>query len=396
MRILLNLSAILAAFMAFAQEPITVIPFERFGDHIFIKMSVDDSEPLDVIFDTGAGITVIDEDIADQLELVQHRIVLNEGSVTGSIIKHNTLEIHDYSDDKEGDHLMDKNVKVYATDLDHLEISLGRNIDGIVGYDLLKHHSVRVNYNQNQMEIYEPGLVQRNGDAIPFKLVNMIPVVEGNVVLNNNEPHEGSFFVMSGAGTTLDFNTPYSEEWDVIHKTGKHYSYVSKSISNEETLHYEGHVLSLSFGKQKVSDLPIGISTSNKGIQGHKSVSGIIGNQILAMYNITYDYENSVMYLVKNINFGRPMRVNCSGIDIQLSEDKQDVLIHQVFEDSPASEAGIKLNSKLISLDGETMDMINMADVKKRLKIAGTNVELVVEEDGVQKTYNLELRSLID
>jgi predicted aspartyl protease len=397
MRILLNFSVALMAFAATAQEGlITVIPFERFGDHIFFKMSVDDSEPLDVIFDTGAGITVIDQDIADKLELVQHRIVLNEGSVTGSIIKHNKLEIHDYSDDGEPEHVMDKNVKVYATDLDHLEISLGRNIDGIVGYDLLKHHSVRVNYNQNQMEIYEPGLVQRNGDRIEFKLVNMIPVVEGSVVLNNNEAHDGSFFIMTGAGTTLDFNTPYAEEWDVIHKTGKHYSYVSKSISDEETVHYEGHVLSLSFGKQKINDLPIGISTSNKGIQGHKSVSGIIGNQILAQYNTTYDYENNVMYMVKNINYGRPLRVNCSGIDIQLSEDKQDVLIHQVFENSPASEAGIKVNSKLISLDGETMDMINMADVKKRLKLAGTTVELVIEDGGQQKTHTLELRSLIE
>ena len=40
---------------------------------------------------------------------------------------------------------------------------------------------------------------------------------------------------MTGAGTSLDFNTPYANEYDVIHKTGKHYSYLTKSISDVET-----------------------------------------------------------------------------------------------------------------------------------------------------------------
>ncbi|MDA1182770.1 MAG: retropepsin-like aspartic protease, partial [Bacteroidetes bacterium] len=127
-------------------------------------MKIDDSGPLDFIFDSGDGITVIDEEIAEDLELVKHKVVLNEGTVYGALIKHNTIEV--------GGFLIEKNIKVYSTDLDHLEISLGRNIDGILGYDLLMHHSIRIDYDTHNFEIYDHGAHPKKGDPVPFKLVN--------------------------------------------------------------------------------------------------------------------------------------------------------------------------------------------------------------------------------
>ena len=324
----------LFAINALAQTPLVTIPFERYGDHLFIKVSVDDSEPLDFIFDSGDGITVIDEEIADQLELVKHKVILNEGTVYGALIKHNKIEV--------GGFLIEKNIKVYSTDLDHLEISLGRDFDGILGYDILKHHSIRIDYDNHNFEIYKLGDHPKRGEAIPFKLVNSIPTIDGTVVLNNGEPHDGTFFVMTGAGTTLDFNSPYAEKYDVIHKTGDHYSYLVKSISNNETLHYEGWVKSFSFGNQKLENLPIGISQATKGAQAHKTVSGIIGNEILMRYNIIIDLPSKTMYLEENSDHAEYFSINCSGIDVQLSPDKKGVLIHQVYENSPASAAGIK------------------------------------------------------
>lgn len=64
MKKLTYLLSLALSFTLFSQAPITTIPFELFGDHIIIQVSVDDSEPLDFIFDTGSGYTVIDDDIA--------------------------------------------------------------------------------------------------------------------------------------------------------------------------------------------------------------------------------------------------------------------------------------------------------------------------------------------
>lgn len=204
------LSLYLLSFLAVAQSPVKSIPFEQFGDHIIIKVKIDNSEALDFIFDSGAGITVLDQDIADKLELVKHKVILNEGTVTGSIIKHNTIEVDGY--------LIEKNIKVYSTDLDHLEISLGRDFDGIVGFDIMKHHAVRIDYDNQLFEIYNHGEHPKKGDPVPFKMNTSIPYIEGNVVLNNDESLPMTFFVMTGAGTTMDFNSPFGIYHDVVHK----------------------------------------------------------------------------------------------------------------------------------------------------------------------------------
>ena len=273
---------------------------------------------------------------------------------------------------------------------------MGHDIDGILAYDLLNHRSIRINDDDLTMNIYDHGNVPKTGDGIPFDLNISIPVIKGTVVLNNNEPHEGTFYVMTGAGTTLDFNSPYAEKYDVINKTGKHYSYYVKGISEEETLHYEGHVLSLAFGNQKIEDLPIGISAATDGIQADKKVSGIIGSKLLRMYNITIDVPDRMLYLTKNGRWGEQFHVNCSGIDLQKDHDKNKVLIHYVFENSPASEAGIKVNSELLKLNGITMSEINMADVKKALRQNGDTAELLLLQDGEEKSVTLKLRSLIE
>lgn len=388
MKKLASLFTILLGFTSFSQTPITSIPFELFGDHIIIKVSVDDSEPLNFIFDTGSGFTVIDEDVSQKLGLSGKSIAMNSASSTWHLIKHNTIAINHF--------LMEKNTKVYSTDLDHLEISLGMDLDGIIGYDLLRHHSINVNYDNQMMNIYELGQAPKSGDAIPFDLHISIPVIKGSVVLNNGEAHPGTFFVMTGAGTTLDFNSPYAKEWDVLHKTGKHYSYLVKGLSDNETPHFEGHVESFTIGKQKIEDLPIGVSSATAGIQADKKVSGIIGSQILRMFNFSIDYGSKMLYLQKDHTYDANFQVNCSGIDVQLSKDKKSVLIHQVFEDSPASEAGIKVNSELVKINGQSMSEINLADVKKALKMKGETVNLVVKQDGSEKSITLKLKSLLE
>ena len=387
MKKLIYFLSLTACFISFSQAPITTIPFELFGDHIIIKVSVDDSEPLDFIFDTGSGFTVIDKEIAEELSLEGKEIEMNHTSAPWQLIKHNTIAINHF--------LMEKNTKVYSTDLNHLEISLGMDLDGIIGYDLLIHHSIYINFDTKTISIYDHSNSPKRGDAIPFTFSTSIPVIEGSVVLNNGEAHPGTFFFMTGAGTTLDFNSPYAEQWDVINKTGKHYSYHVKGLSDEETLHYEGHVESFTFGNQKIEDLPIGISTATWGIQADKKVSGIIGSQILRMYNITIDYGTKMIYLEKDVTYDANFKVNCSGIDVQLSKDKKTVLIHQVFENSPASEAGIKLDDELLKINGKSMVEVNLAEVKKILKREGETVELVVNQGGNEKTVTLELRSLI-
>ncbi len=388
MKQLVGIVALIGMLSASAQTKITSIPFELFGDHMFVKVSVDDSPPLDFIFDTGSGLTVIDNRVADKLQLVRKEVKMNETHSKLALIKHNKIEVNGF--------LMEKNINVYATNLHHLETSLGRVFDGIIGYDILHHHTVHIDYDNLIMDIYDHGDGPKDGDAIPFELNTSIPTIKGKVVLNNNETHDGLFFVMTGAGSTLDFNSPYAQQYDVINKTGKHYSYPVKGIGDDETLHYEGHILSFQFGQQVVEDLPIGISTAESGIQAHKKVAGIIGNRILREFNITIDLPDKTIWIMKNSHYGEKFNINSSGMDIVMSQDMDKMIIRKVFEDSPAAEAGIEVDAELVKLNGKFAYEYSLPDVKTILRRSGTKAELVVKQGGQEKSVTLELKSLIE
>ncbi len=377
-------------YLGYSQTPLTSEPFLQHGDHIFIKVSVDDSEPLDFIFDTGDGLTVLDLNVAQDLNLDLKQIEYHEsvqGLISGAIIKHNKIEINGF--------LMEKNVKVYATSLAHLEISIGRNVDGIVGWDLLRHHNVRLNYDTKTFEIYNLDSYPKTGEKIPFEFESSIPTIQANVTLNNGEKLAGSYYVNTGAGTSLDFNTPYARENDIKGKTGDHYTYLIKGIGEKETNHSEGRVTSFEFGSFKFENMPIGISESNQGLQGNKKVSGIIGNRVLRQFNITFDYPNKRIFFEKGQDYGTSIKVNCSGIDVQLSEDKSKVLIHQVYEGTQASEAGIKLNDELVSIDGQSAIELGLIGVEDMLKEPGKTVELVIKGNDGEKKVSLALKELI-
>ncbi len=390
MKHLLATFLISAFFMSQSQSPIGTSDFELYGDHIFVKLSVDGSDPLDFILDTGDGLTVLDLDVAQSLNLpLDHKQTTTsaQGSITGALIKHNRIELNGM--------LLEKNIKVYATDLDHLEISIGRNVDGIIGYDMLRHHIVKLNYDLLKIELYDSGSYPKSGQEIPFKFHTAIPTISAYITLNDGATLEGNFFVNTGAGTTLDFNTPFANENNIVDRTGEHYSYLVKGLGEKETRHYEGRVKSFRFGTQSFDDMPIGISQVEAGIQGDKKIAGIIGNRLLSRYNILFDYKTHKMYLEENGRSGEDFFVNSSGLDVQMDKAMEKVLIHQVIEGTGAEAAGIQLNDEIVAINGAATSGMSLIEVEDLLRADGKTVELDLKRGSEDLKVTLELKKLL-
>lgn len=373
------------------QKPIQSIPFEVFGDHIFIKVKVDGSEPLDFIFDTGDGLTVISNDVATKLNLAaNHKVKKTSagGSVTGALIDHNKLEIGE---------LEIEDIEVYSLDLNHLERLIGRNIDGIIGFDLLDKHIVQIDYSRMEFEIYDNKTFKYSGDGMQFdlKLTSYIPHIPCTVKLNNGETLKGEYFVNTGAGTTVDFNTPFVNKHDIIDKTGKHYSYLTGGLEKEETVHYEGRVVDFQIQDVSFSDMPVGISQATSGIQHSKKVFGIIGNNVLRRFNIIFDYKNYKMYWEKNDAFDEAFHVNTTGFDVEMTSDLSQVKVHKVYEIGLARQEGIEVGDVIMEIDGKSVKNMILPDIKKLINNEGGNFKMKVSRDGKEIMIDVERHDLI-
>lgn len=392
MKKFLSASLLFVSLMSFSQDPITSTKMQLFGDHIFIHLSVDGSEPLDFIFDTGDGLPVIDLDVANELGLnLDHAASKTsaQGAVKGALIDHNTVELNGIE--------LEKDIQLYATDLRHLEMSIGKNIDGIIGYDLLHHYVVRLDYDKGMFELYDQASYNYDGtgESFEFVLDNYIPHIMGEVKLNDGEMLKGDFFLNTGAGTTLDFNTKFAAKNKIIERTGDHFSYPVAGLSDQETMHYEGRVKNFGFGTFDFGDMPIGISTATHGIQNNKKVAGILGNKVLKRFNITFDYSQKKIYFVKNQKFDETFSVNASGVYLQLSKDMSKVLVHRVYDNSPASKAGIKTDSEILKVNGKDAREYSLPQLRELLENTGSDVELTINQNGAEQTVTLKLTELI-
>lgn len=390
MKKIIVLGLLMSSIRLLAQSPVATTPFELFGDHIFIQLSVDGSEPMDFIFDSGSGITVIDTKAAVDLKLdLSHKesVAGAQASIDGARIKHNKVTMGAIN--IEGD------VTLEAFDLNHLAISIGKKIDGIIGYDLLLHHVVKINYDDMILEVYNPDQFPKAGKKVGFTLHNSIPVIEAKATLNNEQIVNGTFYVNTGAGTSLDFNTPFANEKNIIEKTGNHYSYLVKGVENTESKHYEGRVKSFDMGFYVFTDMPVGISQTKGGLQGDKKISGIIGNKVLSRFNITFDYKNHNLYFEPNANAAKDFMVNCSGLDVQMSTDMTKVLIHQVQDEGPAKKAGVNSGDELISINEIATSSITLFEIEDLLKIPGSEVKLELKQGTSIKSVTLKLENLL-
>lgn len=370
-----------------AQSPLTSLPFEVYGDHVFIKIKVNNSRDLNFIFDTGDGLTVLNIKTAQELGMSpgsEATTTSAEGTIKGNYVKHQKIEINN---------LELKNVNIYETSLSHLEISIGKNIDGIIGYDMLKAYTISMNYDKKIMDLYDSPSYKYSGTgkAYDVKLTSLIPHIKADVILSNGEKVSGEFFVNTGAKTTVDFNTPFVAKNGMTSKVGKSYIYLVSGLGTKEYEHHEGKVNKFTFSDFSFENMPVGLSHAKSGLQNHKKMAGIIGGGLLRKFNIVYNYGAKKMYWEKNESYATGFAVNASGLELQLSKDKSKVLIHKVFENSSATAAGIKVNSELNEVDGKSAKDLGLAEIRKMLKQDGKTVSIKV--DG--KQIDLMLKALI-
>ena len=381
---------VFASTAMLAQGPLTSIPIEMYGDHIFIKLKVNNSRDLDFIFDTGDGLTVLNIQTARELSMErgsESTTASAEGTISGKLLKHQKIEINN---------IEITNLKIYETSLLHLERSIGRNIDGIIGYDILQNYVVELNFSEMTLNLHSSmSSVTNRGKEFPINLTSYIPHLSGSATLSNGDKISGEFFIDTGAKTTVDFNTHFVDSKGLIDKVGDSYIYLVSGLGDKEYEHHRGRVTQFSVGSFAFDNVPVGLSRSPSGIQNHKKVAGIIGSGILRKFDLVFDYKNKKMYWGKSKNFGAAFPVNASGLELQLDKTKSKVLVHKVFEGGAGQNAGIKLDDEIISVNGKTASEMGLAELRKAFSQDGAQVKLVISRGGATQNVDLTLKSMI-
>lgn len=375
-----------------AKGALASIPFELYGEHIFIKLSINGSEPLNFIFDTGASATVISQQKAKKLRLSSDGFVsvrTSKGPSMAYYSRNNVLSLEGIEVSR---------IKVTHLSLDHLDRVLERKVDGIVGHDILNQYVVLVNYDNYALEVFSPENFNppSNFSEHKIELISGRPYINAALTLASGEKLEGRFQLDNGSGSSITVYSPFVDEHRLFSKVGRTEMIYTMSFTGVVDKNYAGRLHGLDVGDYQLTNIPIRLNRSLYKKRAFDDGIGHIGNEVLKRFNIVFNYAEGTTYWYPNQSFVEEFRAAYSGLVIKSDLQHERVLVKHVFEDSPASVAGLAKDDEIVMINNIKTEGRSSYEVNDLLNnsIKDKYIEIVIKRNNELKKLNLHPRSL--
>ncbi|WKN32060.1 aspartyl protease family protein [Porifericola rhodea] len=374
-----------------AKGPIASIPFELHAEHIFIKLYINNHpSPLDFIFDTGAASTVVSEHKAKRMKLPSDgftSVRTAKGPSLAYYSKRGTIKVGDINV---------QNVRISHLSLSHLDRVLERNVDGIIGHDLLNRYVILVNYDKFALDFYDPQNFQpaRNFTAHKVELIAGRPYINAALTLENGETLEGRLQIDNGSGSSITVYSPFVDKYKLSSKVGRTELVYTMNFTGMIDKNYAGRLPGFDVGNYRLTNVPIRLNRSKYHKRAFIDGVGHIGNGLLKRFNIAFDYRNGITYWYPNQSFVEEFREAYSGLVVKTDQQEEKIFVKRVFDNSPAALAGLVENDEIVMIDNIKTEGRTSYEVNDLLNQAASNIEIVIKRDNQLKRLRLNPRTL--
>ena len=364
-------------------KPVHVIKFDLIGTNIIIPVVINNSSPLNFIFDTGIRHTIITELYEeDSLNLNYAREVvlygLGQGEpLTTFLSTKNSMSIQSLNVDT---------VSLYALKQNIFQLSkhLGSKINGMIGYDLIKDYIVKIDYIKKCIYLYNPQSyhVASSYKKVPISIIDKKAYMTANVNLSGKD-HDVKLLVDTGAELAL---------W-LINSNFKHYKIPDKSIYTYIGQGLNGEIFG-SVARIDRADIgpyhfkkPIVAFPDSSAIEliiARNERDGTIGSELLRRFHVILNYMDTTMYVKRNMNYTQRFKYNTTGIEVVQPYPKLPFFeIAELWDESPAANAGLKVGDKIENIDGQSVSSMSLIEVKDMLRKPAGKIKLnITRQEG--------------
>lgn len=361
-----------------------IVPFRLLNNHIYVQVRLN-GQPFQMLFDTG-GMNIVTPATAQRLGLK------TEGTLQGRGVgeKSEDIAVTRVSELQLGDVAL-RNQVFLVFPLAGLAEAEGVEVDGIVGYEVLKRLVGRVEYANERLTFTLPAAFKEPAGAtvVPFTFEGQTPQVQGEI-----DGVPGTFTIDTGSRVSLTLNRPFAEKHGLAARYGsKHEALTGWGVGGGvRSLLARAKVLKL--GGAEVQGPVVDMALSTKGAFANPYLAGNVGGGVLKRFDVTFDYGHQKLYLEPNANHAKPDNYDRAGLWINREGDGFKVM--DVVKEGPAAQAGLKAGDEILAIDGQSAKELGLSDTRFRFKDSapGTKVKLQVRSGGATREAVLILRDL--
>ena len=371
-------------------SPIAVIPFELVRDHIFIEATVEHSRPLSMFIDSGEPFSVIDDEIAKELDLVSQQTAPYQGFGTdkrppAKITKGHELRL--------GPLLLENMVFWIMPTRDFSRFS-GRPVDGVLGADLFERYVVEIDYAARELRIFEPDsyTLPHTPYVLPVTLVGewMVPLLQSKVTAPGGGVVNASLVFDTGASMSV-FSKSFSDAHPSLVSSGKTLAGPKGSGANGSTSYLVGRVKEMELGDLRIREPVVLFSLDSAGLASRSDYDGSIGEETLEAFTVVVDYKGRNIALEPTGEFGRRVEYDMSGMHLLSDEtDFHRFEVDFVAVGAEAAKKGILAGDVVISANGKAASTLTLDEIDRMLARPG-KIKLRMMRNGKQFRATLKL-----
>jgi hypothetical protein len=360
-----------------AASPVGVFPVDvSWLSPLFIAVRVNGSQPMRFILDSASTYSMIREKEAESLGLkTTNGMTLNGGG--------GEFRIEFAKADLQVGTMKFSAVQLGVTDLSPAYA-------GILGGDLFETHVVTIDYEKGQVSVFDARTLHADPDAVrvPVNMRSRIPGAQTSVKYAGKTV-TGEFRIDTASGGALTLRHPFAERNSFPPPGAITQSSQSPSLGGFAEW-INARATSVQIGSMQFDNPIVEAYATNRGAGGGTVLAGMIGNEILRRFRVTFDCPHQQMFFEPNAMRDKPFEVDMSGLGFGPSDR-----IVFVASGSVAQKAGLKIGDVITKLDGKRVEQYGLAGAHDQLMRDGAKCEIEVRRGGEALQVSLGLKRLL-
>lgn len=374
------------------------IDFKSASNLIIIPVTINESDTLNFILDTGVRFPIITElPFVNKLNLNYLMPVqvkgLGEGQeLTAYRSGNNTMKINGLTArNQEVQMIIDENFQI-----SHM---LGIPVHGLIGFNLFKDYIVKIDYPNEKITLYKPEYYKyrdRNKDIIlPLHLEGNKPYVRTSIVTDDMKEVPVKLLVDTGASDAIWLSEKSDERIELPENHIE--TFLGKGLSGD-VFGAKGRLDGIWVGPLILPKPIVSFPNSDLIDQliSSNDRNGTIGAEILRRFVITLDYRNSRLTMRPTHRVKDDFNYNMSGMEVINPIPGMPIFtITNIRDNSPAYFAGLKENDQILSLNFSNHRSLELNDINLLLQSReNKKIRVTVLRDGEEFKTSFELKKL--